>query len=304
MKLLVVGTVAYDTVKTPFGNREATLGGSAAYASVAASHLTRVGISAAVGEDFKEEDRALLSGRGIDLTAMETVAGAKSFHWQGEYEGDMNEARTLRTDLNVLTLFDPVLPPAHRAVPFVFLANVAPSIQLKVLDQLEAPKLVAADTMNYWIDSARPELLEVLKRIDVLLINEGEARQLTGESNLPLAGRRILSLGPSTVILKRGEHGVLQMGGGDAFALPAFPLERVVDPTGAGDSFAGGFMGTLSATGSLDRGAIRRAVVMGSVMASHNVEDFSMHRLAGLERAAIEARYVAFKRLTEFEDLG
>ncbi len=303
MELLVVGTVAYDSVKTPMGEREGVLGGSAAYCAMAASYFTDVAVVAVVGEDFAERDRNLLESHGIDLSALQTVRGGKSFHWQGEYGEDLNDARTIRTDLNVLMDFDPVVPESFRDVPYLFLANIDPRAQLKVLDQLKAPKLVAADTMNFWIENSRDDLMRVLPRIDVLVINEAEARQLSGEGNLFSAARKLLSWGPGMLVIKRGEYGVLKITADSIFAAPSFPLERVADPTGAGDSFAGGFMGFISTTGDQAAATMRRAAVMGSVMASYNVEDFSMGRLASLSRGDIEARYNAFRRLTEFGDL-
>ncbi len=303
MNLLIVGTVAYDSVKTPFGVRERILGGSAAYCATAASYFTDAGILAVVGEDFEASDRRLLEERGVDLEGLTTLPGEKCFHWKGEYGFDLNEARTLRTDLNVLTAFDPVVPASWRRVPFVFLANMDPRAQAKVLDQVEAPRLVAADTMNYWIESAREDLLALLPRVDILVINEAESRQLSGEANLLKAARRILAWGPKSLIVKRGEYGVLAVSAEALFAAPGYPLETVFDPTGAGDSFAGGFMGRLASDGSADPEAIRQAIVLGSVMASFNVEDFSMTRLSSLSWPEIAERYRAFRRLTRFEDL-
>lgn len=303
MDLLVVGTVAYDSVKTPFGERKGVLGGSAAFCAMSASYFTDVAVVAVVGEDFAEEDRRLLESRRIDLSALQTVKGAKSFHWQGEYGEDMNDARTIRTDLNVLTDFEPVVPDALRRTPYLFLANIDPKSQLKVLDQLDSPRLVAADTMNFWIENSRQDLMRVLPRIDVLVINEAEARQLSGEGNLFSAARKLLAWGPRMLVIKRGEYGVLKITADSIFAAPSFPLERVFDPTGAGDSFAGGFMGYISREGNKAPDTLRKAAIMGSVMASYNVEDFSMTRLASLTQEDIRARYNAFRRLTEFGDL-
>ncbi|MEW5763335.1 MAG: PfkB family carbohydrate kinase [Acidobacteriota bacterium] len=303
MNLLIVGTVAYDSVKTPFGARERILGGSAAYCATSASYFTDAGILAVVGEDFEEADRRLLEERGVDLAGLTTLPGQKCFHWKGEYGFDLNEARTLRTDLNVLTAFDPVVPDAWREVPYVFLANMDPKAQAKVLDQVEAPRLVAADTMNYWIENAREDLQALLPRIDILVINEAESRQLSGEANLLKAARKILTWGPRSLIVKRGEYGVLAVSAEALFAAPGYPLENVFDPTGAGDSFAGGFMGRLASNGTADADAIRQAIILGSVMASFNVEDFSMTRLAALSWPEIAERYQAFRRLTRFEDL-
>lgn len=303
MKLLCVGSVAYDTVETPFGRRERTLGGSATYFSVAASYFTSVGILAVVGEDFQQKDRRLLEKHHVDLKGLRTVEGGLTFHWQGEYGYDLNDAQTLKTELNVLQGFEPEVPLAYRDAPFVCLANIDPLVQLKVLDQMHKPKLVAADTMNFWIDNRRKELLEVLKRVDMLIINEAEVRQLSQEYNLVKAAQRILAWGPRVVIVKRGEYGVLKVTLQSVFAAPAYPLENVFDPTGAGDTFAGGMMGFLSASGELDSTALRRAIIMGSVMASFNVEDFSLGRLSTLDRSEIEDRFAAFKKLTDFSPL-
>ncbi len=299
--LLVVGTVAYDSVKTPAGQRDNILGGSASYCAMAASYFTGAAIVAVVGEDFRGEDRSLLLSHAIDLSALETVPGAKSFHWKGEYGEDLNEARTLSTDLNVLSGFDPRVPDDLKGVPYLFLANIDPAAQLKVLDQVRAPKLVAADTMNYWINNSRDLLMKVLPRIDVLIINEAEAKQLTGERNGVKAAGRILALGPSTVIVKRGEYGALLVSNDDIFAAPAFPLLYVVDPTGAGDSFAGGFMGLIAKENGHTKETLRRAVIAGSCMASFNVQAFSLARLADVTPEAIKRRYKAFHELTDFE---
>jgi sugar/nucleoside kinase (ribokinase family) len=303
MKLLVVGTVAYDTIKTPFGQRERILGGSAAYCSAAASFFTEVGIMAVVGDDFLSEDRAKLENRKIDLQGLSTVSGGKSFHWRGEYGYDLNDARTLATDLNVLAQFDPEVPDNLRDVPYLFLANGDPKIQQRILDQVNGPKIVAADTMNYWISDHRKNLMDLLPRVHILIINEAEARQLTEEFNLVRAAHKILAWGPKMLIIKRGEYGVLKVTADSIFAAPAYPLEAVFDPTGAGDSFAGGFMGHLASVGDMTPESVHRAIVMGSVMASFNVEDFSLNRVLSLEKDDIEARFRAFRRLTEFSDL-
>ena len=300
MNLLVVGTVAYDTVKTPFGERSRVLGGSASFFSAAASYFTSVAVLAVVGEDFAAKDRKVLEDRGVDLSALTVLPGEKSFHWKGEYGDDLNDARTLATDLNALSRFDPVVPSHLREVPYLFLANIDPVMRARVLDQVSGPKVVAADTMNYWIANRRQELLDLLPRIQILVINEAEARQLAGEQNLVRAGRKLLSWGPKMLILKRGEYGVLEVAADGLFAAPAFPLETVMDPTGAGDTFAAGFMGSLAAAGEFSPKAVRNAIVMGSVMASFDVEAFSLDRLAALGREEIEGRYQAFRKLTEF----
>jgi sugar/nucleoside kinase (ribokinase family) len=303
VKLLIVGSVAYDTVKTPFGERTRVLGGSASYSSLAASFFTKAALMGAVGEDFDPRDRALFADRGIDTTALTTVPGGKTFHWSGEYGYDLNEAKTLRTDLNVLGTFDPQVPDALRQTPYLFLANLDPTSQAKVLDQVTGARVVAADTMNYWIDNRRDDLLKLLPRVHILLVNEGEARQLSGEYNLVQGGRKILGWGPKMLIIKRGEYGVLMISGDSLFATPAYPLESVFDPTGAGDTFAGGFLGSLAKSGDITQGSVRRAIVMGNVMASFNVEAFSLDRMRSLTESDIHQRFQVFKRLTDFSGM-
>lgn len=300
MRLLIVGSMAYDTVKTPFGERERVLGGSASYSSLAASFFAPVALMAVVGEDFQAADRKLFEDRGIDCSGLTTVTGGQTFHWKGEYGFDLNEAKTLQTDLNVLGTFDPEVPEALCDTPYLFLANLDPKAQMKVLDQVHSPHVVAADTMNYWIEHRREDLLDLLPRIHILIINEGETRQLSGEFNLVKAGHRILEWGPKMLIIKRGEYGVLKITQDSIFAAPAYPLESVFDPTGAGDTFAGGFVGYLAKAGDLTPETVRKAIVMGSVMASFNVEAFSLDRLRTLTKEQIEGRYQAFKQLTEF----
>jgi sugar/nucleoside kinase (ribokinase family) len=300
MKLLIVGSVAYDTVKTPFGERTRVLGGSASFSSLAASFFTETAVMGVVGEDFDPSDRALFAQHRIDTRGLRTVPGGKTFHWRGEYGRDLNEAKTLQTDLNVLATFDPEVPEPLRDTPYLFLANLDPEAQAKVLDQVTGAKVVAADTMNFWIDQRKEDLLALLPRVHILLINEAEARQLSGEHSLILAGRKILGWGPNRVIIKRGEYGVLNVASEDIFAAPAYPLEEVFDPTGAGDTFAGGFMGSLARAGDLEPATIRKAIVMGSVMASFDVESFSLDRLRSLRKDEIAGRFEAFERLTSF----
>ncbi|MEE8537450.1 MAG: PfkB family carbohydrate kinase [Acidobacteriota bacterium] len=302
MNILVVGSVAYDTVKTPFGQAEDVLGGSASYFSVAASFFTSVRLVAAVGEDFRAEDRAVLERRKIDLSGLCTEKG-KTFRWSGKYGYNLNEAHTLVTALNVFEHFQPRLPDSYRDSELVFLANIDPDLQRQVLEQVKDPKLVALDTMNFWIDSKLDSLRRTLSKINLLMINDGEARQLSGEVNLVRAAQKIFEWGPSTLVVKRGEYGVLMFTREATFAAPAYPLESVLDPTGAGDSFAGGFMGYLANSGNFGESSIRQAIIMGSVMASFNVEAFSLDRLSKLSYREIEDRYRAMKRLTHFEDL-
>lgn len=303
MSILVVGSVAFDSVKTPFGERQEILGGSATHFSVSASFWSPVRLVAVVGEDFTDEHRLPLVERRVDLTGLATAKG-RTFRWVGEYGDDLNSARTIDTQLNVFSSFRPEIPAAWRDTPVLFLANIDPDLQDGVLDQMGGAKLVAADTMNYWIASKPDALRRLLRRVDILLINDGEIRQLTGAANLVRAAEMVRALGPKTVVVKRGEHGVLLFDGDDAFALPGFPLPKVLDPTGAGDAFAGGFLGFLASRGvegSLD---LRRAAVVGSVMASYQVEDFSLERLRRLTEPEIRERYERFHELTRFAPLA
>ncbi|WP_163996456.1 PfkB family carbohydrate kinase [Pyxidicoccus caerfyrddinensis] len=304
MSLLVVGSVALDSVETPFGHKEDILGGSATYFSTSASFFTPARVVAVVGEDFPEAHLNFLRGRGIDLEGLTRESG-RTFRWKGRYGYELNEAQTLDTQLNVFQAFSPKLPEAYRDTPYVFLGNIHPELQAQVLDQVRAPKLVAADTMNFWINGSRAALLKTLKRVNLLFVNDAEARQLAGEHNVVKAARAILGMGPQRVVIKRGEYGALLFDHGHIFACPAFPLAEVFDPTGAGDTFAGGFMGALAtSTGSLDAGVLRRAMVMGSVMASFTVEKFSLERLREVTRPEIHARFAEFRQLTHFDDLG
>jgi len=302
MAILVVGSIAYDSVRTPFGEVTEVLGGSASYFAVAASYFSPVRLVAAVGEDFKPEDHEVLRARGIDLQGLAREKG-RTFRWSGEYGYNLNEARTLATHLNVFEHFRPRLPEAYRDADYVFLANIDPDLQHDILSQVKKPRLVALDTMNYWIENKPEALRRALAGVNLLIINDAEARQLTGEVTLVRAAARVFGWGPSTLVVKRGEYGVLMFTPHSRFAAPAYPLETIVDPTGAGDSFAGGFMGYLSGSGDLGDSAIRQAIVMGSVMASFNVEKFSLERLRTLSRSEIDDRYRAFKLLTHFEDL-
>ena len=299
MSLLVVGSVALDSVKTPFGEIQEGLGGSATYFSIAAGCFAKARLVAVVGEDFPEEHVAFLRSRGVDLRGLCRAKG-KTFRWEGSYGEDMNEAKTLRTDLNVFETFRPELPTAYKDTGFVFLANIDPDLQRRVVDQIPEPYLVACDTMNYWISSKPRALKKTLSRVDILFINEGEARQLAGRGNLLKAARHLLSLGPSTVVIKRGEYGALLFKKDSIFWAPAYPLETVRDPTGAGDSFAGGFMGYLSRRKGLSETRFRRALIYGSIMASFNVEDFSLNRLRKINREDVERRFRAFRTLVRF----
>ncbi|MBI4844247.1 MAG: sugar kinase [Nitrospirae bacterium] len=303
MSLLVVGSVAFDAVKTPFGEVDEALGGSATYFSTSASYFTDVAVVAVVGSDFPEKHLVSLKSRGIDIEGIERKEG-KTFRWKGEYGYELNEAKTLDTQLNVFESFKPVLPDSYKSRKVVFLANIDPDLQRDVLNQVKEPALVACDTMNFWISGKRDSLVKTLKSVDMLLINDGEARQLANEPNLVKAASKIMSMGPKTLVIKRGEYGALMFTRKEIFAAPAYPLEAVFDPTGAGDSFAGGFMGYLANTMNFEPSNIRKAIIFGSVMASFNVESFSLDRLKSLDYKEIEARFREFKRLTHFEDLG
>lgn len=303
MSILVVGSVAFDTVETPFGKAEEALGGSATYFSTSASYFSPVKLVAVVGSDFPDEHIEALKGRGIDVTGLQKVAGGKTFRWKGKYEYDLNQAHTLDTQLNVFSNFDPILNDGHKDSPYVFLANIDPDLQLKVLEQVKKPKLVACDTMNFWIEGKPEALRKILRRVDIVIINEGEAREFAGCSSLVKAAKTILKEGPKALIVKRGEYGSLMFIGNSVFSAPAYPLEDICDPTGAGDSFAGGFMGYLASTGDLGESGLRKAVIFGSVMASFNVEAFSLGRLSTLTLVEIRERYSELKRLTHFEGL-
>ncbi|MDY7232877.1 PfkB family carbohydrate kinase [Hyalangium rubrum] len=303
MSLLVVGSVALDSVETPFGVKDEVLGGSATFFSTSASFFNPVKLVAVVGEDFPEAHVQFLRSRGVDLEGLIREKG-RTFRWKGKYGYQLNEAQTLDTQLNVFQSFSPKLPESYRNPTHVFLGNIHPELQSQVLDQVKSPRLVAADTMNFWIQGSRQALLQTLKRVDLLFVNDAEARQLAGEHNILKAARAILGMGPSRVVIKRGEYGALLLEREHIFVCPAMPLEEVFDPTGAGDTFAGGFMGTLATSEKLDRDTLRRAMVMGSVMASFTVERFSLDRLRELTQREIHARFSEFKRLTHFEDLG
>jgi sugar/nucleoside kinase (ribokinase family) len=303
MSLLVVGSVAFDSVETPFGQVEEVLGGSGTYFSTSASFFTDVSLVAVIGEDFPEEHLEFLRSREIDLRGLQTAPG-KTFRWKGRYGFDLNEAQTLDTQLNVFESFRPELPAGYEDAEYVFLANIDPGLQLDVLNQVKKPSLVACDTMNFWIEGKREALLKTLLHVDILIINEGETRQLAGEANLVKAARSILAMGPKTLVVKRGEYGVIMFTEHSIFTVPAYPLETVFDPTGAGDTFAGGFMGYLASTRNLSDASIRQAIVFGCVMASFTVEDFSLNRLKTLDYAEVEERFRKFKLLTDFDGLG
>jgi sugar/nucleoside kinase (ribokinase family) len=295
----VVGSVALDSIETASGSAEDVLGGSCSYFSLAASYFAPVNMVGVIGRDFPPAEREFLASRGINMEGLEEVDG-RTFRWRGRYHEDMNVRDTLDLQLNVFGEFSPRLPRSYCASDLVFLANIQPGLQSKVLDQLDAVKLVGADTMDHWIQGDREALLGLLAGVDVLSINDSEAQMLSGERNVVLAARKILEMGPKTLLVKRGEYGALQFSANDVFAVPAFPLEVVVDPTGAGDCFAGGMFGSLAETESFDGRALRRAIVYGSVVASFCVEDFGPRRLRGVTRDDVERRFRQFMALTDF----
>lgn len=300
MSMLITGSIALDSVKTPVEEHHEQLGGSASYASVAASFFTPVNLVGIVGSDFPKPYFDLYKKHHINLDGLQ-VAEGKTFRWSGEYEWDLNKRRTLSVALNVFEKFQPTLPESYRTTPYVFLANISPQLQLHVLAQVTKPKFVVADTMDLWLEIAREPLLELLKKIDCIVLNESEARELMKETSLIRAGRAILKLGPKYVVIKKGEHGCLLFAHDLFFSAPAYPLEDIHDPTGAGDCFAGGFAGYLARADRLDHDVLRKAVVYGSVLASYCVESFSLNRLLALNIHDIEDRYKSFKQMSHFE---
>jgi sugar/nucleoside kinase (ribokinase family) len=300
MSILCVGSVALDTVKTPFGEVKDKLGGSAIYFSVAASFFSPVALVAVVGEDLNDDCMAPLIKRNIDLSGIESRKG-KTFRWSGVYSYDLNTRETIDTQLNVFESFDPVIREEFRSFPYLFLGNIDPDLQHKVLDQMTSPRVTITDTMNYWISGKRESLIKLLSRIDILVINDAEARELSGEYNLLSSARWIIDHGPQTVIIKKGEHGALMFRGRSFFSAPGFPLDVVFDPTGAGDSFAGGFVGFLAKTGDLSEDNLRRAVIYGSTIASFAVEEFGIDKLLDVTEEDIEARVRNFRELTHFD---
>jgi sugar/nucleoside kinase (ribokinase family) len=298
--VLVVGSVALDSVETPFGRADDVVGGSATFFSASASHFTPVQLVGVIGSDFPVEQLAPLAERGVDLAGLARESG-ESFRWRGRYRHDLNAAETLETRLGVFSRFRPSIPEQFRRAPFVFLGNIDPRLQLDVLRQVERPRLVACDTMNFWIESRRSDLLELLSQVDLVLLNDAEARQLTEKSNLVKAAKWILDQGPAHVVIKKGEHGAYMFNRSSVFFAPAYPLEDIFDPTGAGDSFAGGFMGYLARSGEVSEASMRRAVVYGAAMGSFAVEQFSIGRLMELDRATIGARVREFHNLVRFE---
>ena len=303
-KLLIVGTVAYDAIETPFGKTDKILGGAATYIGLSAANFQNVdsAIVSVIGDDFSKEHLDLLTDRGIDISGLEIVNGGKTFFWSGRYHNDMNTRDTLDTQLNVLENFNPVVPAAYKDADIVMLGNLHPLVQLSVLEQMEQkPKLVVLDTMNFWMDCALEELKQVIAKVDVITINDEEARQLSGEYSLVKAARIIATMGPKYVVIKKGEHGALLFHEDDAFFAPALPLEEVFDPTGAGDTFAGGFTGYLSSTGDISFENMKNAIIHGSNLASFCVEKFGTERMVALERSEVSKRLMQFKQLTQFD---
>lgn len=298
--VLVVGSVALDSVETPFGRADEVLGGSGTYFASSASHFAPVQVVGVVGSDYPVAQLEALTHRGVDLSGLERAEG-RSFRWRGRYRHDLNSAETIETHLGVFSNFSPKIPEAFRRAPFVFLANIDPRLQLQVLEQVESPKLVACDTMNFWIESRRPELERLLGKVDLITLNDGEARQLTERANLVQAARWILDRGPKHVIIKKGEHGAFMFNEHEVFFAPAYPLETVFDPTGAGDSFAGGFIGYLASLNDTSDRSMRRGVVVGSAMGSFAVEKFSNARLLEISRSDIERRVREFRQLVAFD---
>jgi len=305
MSLVVIGSVAYDAIETPHGKRERALGGSCTYIALSASYFTKPSIVGVVGDDFADEDRTLLTGKGVDLQGLETVPG-KTFFWSGVYSADMNDRKTLVTDLNVFADFNPKIPAAYARLPYLFLGNIQPELQLRVQQAMPGVRFVGGDTMNYWISSAKPQLLETIKHWDFLLINDSEARMLAEENNILKAAQKILAMGPNTLIIKRGEYGAMLFRKDTLFMVPGYLLEDVFDPTGAGDCFAGGFVGYLAErgfdlrNGNFDVTELHRAVIYGSVMGSFCCEEFGVERFRTLTRKEIDQRFEEFRRFTAF----
>ncbi len=303
MSLLVVGTVAFDAIETPFGKTDKIVGGAASYIALASSYFTPdINLVSVVGDDFPQDFMNTLKGQGVNLDGLQIKQGEKSFFWSGRYHNDMNSRDTLDTQLNVLADFDPIVPEGYKNCEFLMLGNLMPQVQQKVLSQLTTrPKLIVLDTMNFWMDIAMPELMETLKGIDVLTINDSEARQLSGEYSLVKAAQKILAMGPKVLVIKKGEHGALLFNKEEVFFAPALPLEDVFDPTGAGDSFAGGFIGYLAKTKDVSFENMKRAIIFGSAMASFTVEKFGTERLIGLSQDDVSSRVQEFVDLVQFD---
>ncbi len=299
MSILVVGSAALDTIRTPFGKVERALGGSAIYFSLSAINFSPVNIVAVVGEDFPKKHIKLLKDRGIGTQGL-TIESGKTFHWEGEYSWDFSNPKTIKTDLNVFANFNPQIPQQYQDSNYLFLANIDPVIQMRVLEQVKKPKLIASDTMNYWIESKRKELLKLLKKIDIFIVNDSESRELTNQNNLIKAAKDMLKLGPKIVVIKKGEHGVMLFTETTIFTTPAYLMESISDPTGAGDTFAGGFVGYLAKVGKFNQNSLRKAAIYGTIMATFAVEDFSLNKLKKVSNIDIIKRIKRFKKITEF----
>jgi sugar/nucleoside kinase (ribokinase family) len=300
MPLLVVGSVALDGIETPQTTRNNVLGGSAVHFSYAASFFSSVKLVGVVGDDWPDEHTQLLQNRGIDTSGLQVIAGGKTFRWRGRYASNMNDRETLEVHLNVFETFDPVLPEAYKRAEYLFLANGSPIVQMKVLDQVTGPKLAVADTMDLWIEIQRDELMKLFKRIDGLVLNDAEARLLTGDENLVRAGHKVREMGPKFVVIKKGEHGAMFFSEHETYVMPAYPTENVVDPTGAGDSFGGGMLGYLAEQGNFEPNTLKEAMAYGVVTASYNVEDFSLDRMRNITRADIDERLEAYRKMLMF----
>ncbi|MCX7858337.1 MAG: PfkB family carbohydrate kinase [Deltaproteobacteria bacterium] len=303
VSLAVIGTIAFDSIKTPFGEERNIIGGSALHFASSASFFTDVGIVAPIGEDFDAKELDFLKERNVDLSGIKVLDG-KTFRWAGKYGYDLNLAITLSTELNVLEDFEPHLPETYKYANFIFLANIDPDLQAKVIDQVKnRDAYVALDTMNFWIENKREALLDVIRRVDMIVVNEAELREISMEYNLIKGAKKLISMGPKTIVIKRGEYGVFMVNPDEVFLCPAYPLEEVFDPTGAGDTFAGGLMGYLSNVGTVSYDALKQAVILGCVMASFNVEDFGPKRMKSLTHREIKERYSSFRKCIEFGDL-
>jgi ribokinase len=303
-KVFILGSIALDSLETPFGKRKDVLGGSVSYASVASSLFSKTNIVGVVGEDFPQQHIELLESKGINTDGLEKTAG-KTFRWDGFYEYDMNQAHTLDTQLNVFADFCPKIPESYKDSKFIFLANIHPSLQLNVLEQFDNPEFVMLDTMNLWINTTKEDLQKVISKVDLMLLNDAEARQLCDTPNLVEAANKVLEMGPSYVIIKKGEHGALLFTkSGEVFAAPAYPLEAIKDPTGAGDTFAGGFIGYLASCGEINFKQMKKAIIVGSALASYTAEDFSLDKLKTVDYDDLCQRYSEFENLTEFGTLN
>ena len=301
MSLVIVGSVAFDTIETPRGRADRAIGGSAVYSSMIASRFCEPKLVGVVGEDFTAEHKAILESRGIDIEGLETVPGGKTFFWEGRYGSDPNERDTIVTELNVFESFSPKLPASYLSADFLFLGNIDPVLQLAVLEQFPVKPVTGIDTMNFWIEGKLADLQRVLEKVDLVFINDSEARQLSGRSNLLEAADAVLAMGPKVVVIKKGEHGAHLFTDGFQFIAPAFPLEDVLDPTGAGDTFAGGFMGYLASVGNMEHDTLRKAMIYGTVSASFTCEKFSVERLENLEIEEITGRYNTLSDITRFD---